>query len=293
MKEFPIPVRAFGPGSQPQEDAELDVLEMPRGMNTFEMPRVPEQVDNAALARSRDVLARLLADLERWDPESDAPGPVVPMDDIDAAALAVTNQVLGEGEVSIQVAGERRVHIQETVFPGLWRCLEVDAEGRLARDWLEASAVPQVAVDAARAASSEALAKVQWPPGVMNSPALVAEISGQLAARTSGAPAHVVNLTLFPMTPDDHDVLRSALPVGPVAIISRSFGNCRVTSTLTRDVWRVQYFNAMNTPILDTIEVVDVPEVALASAEDLVDSRTRLCELIEWMSEVCAEPAQT
>ena len=82
-------------------------------------------------------------------------------------------------------------------------------------------------------------------------------------------------------------MLDRALPVGPVAIISRGFGNCRITSTGARDVWRVQYFNNMNTLILNTIEVVDVPEVALAAAEDLVDSRERLAELIDWMSESC------
>jgi hydrogenase-1 operon protein HyaF len=95
----------------------------------------------------------------------------------------------------------------------------------------------------------------------------------------------VLNLTLFPLTPDDHQVLERALPVGPVAMISRGFGNCRVTSTAARDVWRVQYFNSMNTLILNTIEIVDVPEVALAAAEDLADSRVRLSELIEWMDE--------
>jgi len=68
-------------------------------------------------------------------------------------------------------------------------------------------------------------------------------------------------------------------------MISRGFGNCRVTSTAARDVWRVQYFNSMNTLILNTIEIVDVPEVALAAAEDLADSRVRLSELIEWMDE--------
>jgi len=292
MNEFPVPVRAIGPGSQPQDDVELNVMPMPHEMNTFQMPRVPEKVDSAALGQSRDVLARLLADLERWDPERQPQGPRVQMAGIDAAALDITNQVLGEGEVSIQIGGERRFRIQESVFTGLWRCLEVDAQGRLVQDWLEAAAVPQVAIDAARAASADGVPQVDWPPGAMNSPALVAEIGSQLAARTPGARAHAINLTLFPMTPDDHRVLDRALPVGPVAIISRGFGNCRVTSTLTRDVWRVQYFNTMNTLILNTIEVVDVPEVALASPQDLIDSRARLAELVEWMSESYAEAAQ-
>jgi len=292
MKEFPIPIRAVGPGSQPDdEDAELDVMPMPRGMNTFEMPRVPEKVDGVALAASRDLLARLLAELRAWHPERERQGPRLGLDGIDAAVLDATNQALGEGEVSIQLAGERRFRIQETVFTGLWRCLELDADGQLLHDWLEAAPVPALVGEAAHAASAPALAKVAWPPGAMNSPALVAEIAGRLADRTPAARAHVVNLTLLPMTPDDHAVLERALPVGPVAIMSRGFGNCRITSTGTRDVWRVQYFNSMNTLILNTIEVVEMPEVVLASAQDLVDTRKRLAELVDWMSEACEDAA--
>jgi len=41
----------------------------------------------------------------------------------------------------------------------------------------------------------------------------------------------------------------------------------------------------MNTLILDMIEIVDVPEVALAAAEDLEDTRVRLSDLIDWMGE--------
>ena len=110
-----------------------------------------------------------------------------------------------------------------------------------------------------------------------------------MRARRPGRPAHVLNLTLFPLTPDDHAVLDAALPVGPVALIARGFGDCRITSTRARDVWRVQYFNSMSTMILNTIEIVDVPEVALAAPEDLADTRTRLAELIAWMSESCTE----
>ena len=292
MKDFPVPVRAIGPGNQPEDDAELDILPMPRDMNTFAMPRVPEQADPAALATSRDVLAGFLAALAGWNPGSGAPGPRIDMAGIGPAALAITNQMLGEGEVSIQIKGERRWRNQESVFTGLWRCCEVDAEGRLLADWLEAGAVPEVALRAARAAAGTGLPEVAWPAGAMNSPALVAEIGSQLQTRDPAARAHVINLTLFPMTPDDHAVLERALPVGPVAMSSRSFGNCHVTSTLTRDVWRVQYFNSMNTLILNTLEVVGVPEVALASAEDLADSRERLAELVQWLDESVAEQAQ-
>ena len=290
MKDFPIPVRMVGPGSQASdEDGELQYLDMPRGMTTFVMPQVPQSDDAAALAAARDVLAAFHASLAQWDPAAGGDGPRTDLSGLSGAARTIVNEVLGEGEVSIQLAGAPSCRIQESVFTGLWRCCEFDADGALTRDWIEAAPVPQVALDRAEDGALPALPDVLLPPGAMNSPALLKEIGGQLAERAPGAPAHVVNLTLFPMTADDHAVLERALPVGPVAMISRGFGNCRITSTAARHVWRVQYFNNMNTLILNTIEVVDVPEVALASTEDLTDSRERLAELLAWMSDSVAE----
>jgi hydrogenase-1 operon protein HyaF len=277
MKDFPLPVTMIGPGSQHEDDAEFTYLPMPRGMNTFEMPRVPEQADVTALRGARDVLAGFLAQLVGWEPGSDGPAPV----------LEVVNQMLGEGEVSVRVDGERAYRIQESVFTGLWRVCALDDNGHLASDRLEAHALPPLVIAAARAAAATVPPLVNLPAGAMNSPALLAEIGSQIVARTPGAPAHVINLTLFPLTPDDHHVLEQALPVGPVAMISRGFGNCHITATGLRDVWRVQYFNSMNTLILNTIEVVDVPVVALAAPEDLTESRERLAELVAWMDESC------
>ena len=281
-KPFPLPVRTIGPGSQLEEE-ELQYLAMPRDMPTFTMPRVPEAAPPEALASARDLLADFLAAFERWDPASGAPGPRLDLAGVPEATLAVVDDMLGEGEVSIQVGGPTPHRIQESVFAGVWRVCALDGDGRLAADAIEAAPVPDVALAAARAAGGERIAPVEIPPGAMNSPALLAEIGAQLAHRRHGAATHVLNLTLFPLTPDDHRVLERALPVGPVAMISRGFGNCRITSTTARDVWWVQYFNSMNTPILNTIEIVDVPEVALAAVEDLVDTRARLAELIEWM----------
>ena len=47
----------------------------------------------------------------------------------------------------------------------------------------------------------------------------------------------------------------------------------------------MQYFNNMQTLILNTIEVVDVPAAALAAPEDLDETRSRLAALVRWMSE--------
>ena len=100
----------------------------------------------------------------------------------------------------------------------------------------------------------------------------------------------MINLTLFPMTPEDHAGARP----GAAGRAGRDhFPRLRQlphhVAPASRDVWRVQYFNSMNTLILNTIEIVDVPEVALAAAEDLEDSRERLTELVDWMSDTLAE----
>jgi len=284
MKSFPIPVRMTGAGSH-VEDEELQYLDLPRDMRTFEMPGVPETEDVASLALARDTLSRLLAMMNDWTPG--AASPVLDMRGVPPAAQAIANQMLGDGEVSIQVNGQRTLHVQESVFTGVWRVVELDGAGQLLADWIEAAPLPAAVLAAARDGARDALMPVEIPSGAMNSPALLHELQGQLKARKPGDAPHVLNLTLFPMTPEDHQVIERALPVGSVAIISRGFGNCRITSTAARNVWRVQYFNSMNTLILNTIEVVDVPEVALAAPEDLDDTRARLAELIDWMSESC------
>ena len=69
--------------------------------------------------------------------------------------------------------------------------------------------------------------------------------------------------------------------MGSTDIPSRGYGNCRVTATATPHVWRVQFYNSMDQLILDTFEVTEMPEVALAAAEDLMDSAERLREVLE------------
>ncbi len=290
MKDFPLPVHMVGPGSQPGDDEELQYLAMPRDMNTFRMPLVPEQADVRALAEARDALGAFTALLESWDPASPEPGPVLDLATLTAEGVAITNEMLGEGEVAIRIGGETDFRIQESVFTGVWRVCKFDAEDRLIADWLEAGALPGVVVSAARNAAATALPPATIPAGAMNSPALLKEIAGRMGDVQPGAPAHVINLTLFPLTPDDQHVLEQALPGGQVAMISRGFGNCHITSTTLRDVWRVQYFNSMKTLILNTIEIVDVPAVALAAPEDLADSLERLADLVSWIGECCEQP---
>jgi hydrogenase-1 operon protein HyaF len=284
MKPVSIPVRVAGTGSQPQEEP-LQYLDMPREMDTFRMPLVPQSADAGSLREARDLLQRFIGVLSFCERHGAATVARLDLASVSPATLEVVNQMLGEGEVSIRITGEPRARIQETVFAGVWRVCELDAQDRLVRDWVEASPVPRIVLEAAHAAATSAPLFVEPAEGAMNSPALLHEIGQRIAEYRPGERAHVVNLTLFPLTPEDHRALEQALPVGPVAIIASGFGSCRITSTGVRDVWRVQYFNSMNTLILNTLEVVGVPEVVLAAPEDIADSRTRLGELVAWMAE--------
>ena len=282
MKALSIPVRVSGPGSQPDDDP-AQCLAFARDVEAFRMPGVPACEDSDAMAQATGAAEAFLALLQAWDPALEPHGPSMDLRALSPGALDVVNQLLGEGEVSVRVTGTRSARIQESVFAGVWRVCEVDGDGSLVADSVEAAPLPRIVAEAASAAAAAAPGAVALPPGAMNSPALLDEIRACVRRRKHGDPAHVINLTLLPLSADDHLVLEQALPVGPVAIISHGFGTCRVTSTGVRDVWRVQYFNAMNTLILNTIEVTDAPEVALAACDDLLDSRERFAELVAWV----------
>jgi hydrogenase-1 operon protein HyaF len=249
------------------------------------MPRVPEHADRRALAQAHAVVEDAIAALAHWHPD-ESPCPCIEVTNLASGPLAVLNEVLGEGEVSVRVAQPRALRMQETLFAGVWRVLQFDVQGGLEHDTIEICAVPRLVIESARRATSLRLSAAKpIPHDMMNAPSLLAEIEYQSQAWRAGAPAHVVNLSLLPLSPADHRYLEEMLPVGPVAIMSRGFGNCRITSTGLANVWRVQYFNNMQTLILNTVEVVDIPEVALAAPEDLADSALRLSELAAWMAE--------
>jgi len=284
MKPLNIPIRSIGPGSQPGEDEDLQVLDVPMTAEGFRMPLVPPASDARQRAEAAEVIERFV-DLLRHYRTGDLVYPHIDVASLDPLALEVLNQSLGEGEVSAIVAGPQRVEIQETVFAGAWRVRYFGEDGRLLNDFLEGCGMPDAVVASARAQAAQELAPAQAPPGTMNSPILVKEIAEQSLVWREGTPAHVVNLTLLPLTPEDHAHLNQVFAKGVVTILSRGFGKCRISSTGLRNVWWVQYFNTMDTLILNTIEVVDVPEVACAHQDDIDDTVGRLVELAEWLRE--------
>lgn len=282
MKPFAIPVRAIGPGSQPTGDEELALLSMPREMPGFEMPEVPHAADARHRHGAAAVLLELIGALREFR-IGDGSYPRLDLAPLPAPTREALDQVLGEGEVSAVVGIPGRVEIQETVFAGVWRVRHLDAQGRVERDLLEACAIPAAVSLAAAAGWQSAPAEVAFGDGVMNAPMLLKEITAQSQAYRPGAPAHVVNLTLLPLSPADQTCLTGVLADGGVTLLSRGFGKCRISSTTLAHTWWVRYFNSVDTLILNTVEVVDVPEVAKAAQDDLDDTAERLQELADWL----------
>lgn len=197
--------------------------------------------------------------------------------------LQAVGEILGEGDVLAVVGDDQKVwQIQESVMAGLWRVRAETEDGALVADRVEVGAIPDIVpVQAQSLSGPMPVLPDTYPDGVMNVPPLLAEVGDRAAQWRSGMPSHVINFTLFPMTEADNEVLTAILGQIPVTIYSGGFGNCRIMATGVRNVWAVQYLNAMGNIILDTLEIGGVPESALAAAEDCADSATRLGEIME------------
>lgn len=286
MKAFPIPVVALGPGTQ-TEDEHLDYLPMPKDMDTFRAPVLPEPEEIAGRAAARDALLKVLTLLDLA--ADGAPGGRVSLQGLPSPDLLLVNQVLGEGEASAIVneqGSSLELRIQESVFAGVWRLLTF-RDGALVDDEIEVGPVPALL---RRVADEDAESEYRpWrgplPPNVQNAPLLVEEIRDQVARWRPGQTPHVVNLTLLPVTPEDIGYLDHQLGTGRVLLLSRGYGNCRISNTRLPNCWRVVYYNSMDKVILNTVEVVDMPEVAMAAPEDLRDSHERLQDVLGYLEQ--------
>ncbi len=283
MSKIEIPIVTLGPGSQPGEEdgAELAYLPLPSEMDNYIRPVLPEPEEVAGLDQAMVILESMLTALQEQKLAEESC--CLDLTDLDDANRDLVDQVLGEGEVSMVFTGETPVRVQEAVLAGLWRVRHYDVDGRLAMDRVEIGAVPRLvrAWTFAKARESVAQEAGRFPEGVLNAPPLLVELDEHIARHVPGGPPHVINLTLLPQTPEDLQYLGDCLGAGPLSILSRGYGNCRITSTATRNVWWVQYFNSQDVLILNTLEVTDVPAAASASSEDLEDSAQRLEEILE------------
>jgi hydrogenase-1 operon protein HyaF len=275
-----IAVSFTGPGSQPQEEegAPLDFISLPTEMNRYCAPDMPEpeQVQHLQGAKAvTDWLQQALAEYrvggEPWIADISA---------LDADNRELVNQILGEGEVSLKCRDDVvMVKMQESVLAGLWRTFYLDDNGHILQDLIEVCDVPVLA--RRRPQADATLTRHEAPEDVMNALPILTELQEQLDRWQPGAPAHVINLTLLPLSEGDTRYLGEALGQGPVETLSRGYGECKISSTACPGIWWVRYTNSMGTLILNTLEVTDIPVVACAAQEDLDDSRQRFNELLE------------
>ncbi|WP_020157438.1 hydrogenase expression/formation protein [Methylobacter marinus] len=279
MTSISLPI--FGQGSQPPEEdgVELDYLQMPQEMASYRMPQVSAELNAADLAQAKNALRQLEQNLAAFPSTSGA----IDLTTLNQPNRQFINELLGEGEVSLICSGRQDIRIQESVLAGVWRLQQLDGQQQIVADTVEVGIIPQHAVQSSFNGAAGQI-DTHWtalPEGVMNAPPLLAELNAKIAEYRPGGEAHIINLSLLPQTEQDLAFLEQRLGKGPVTILSRGYGNCRITATGTRFVWWVRYFNSQDTLILNTLEVSDVPSVACASPEDIADSRERLQEILK------------
>lgn len=273
MATFHMPPIGFGPGSQPEADGELEYMALPSGMRTYS-PHLPDVADLTSVAPA----LATLADVAKACDIASRSGQTADFDlsGLGKASRALIAETLGQGEVSMKLRGNPALLVQESVFAGVWLLAGAGV------DRLEVAPVPGLSITRAfHAAKPARRTLVPRGPGVVNAPPILAELLDKAASHRTGDLPHVINLTLLPHTEEDLLWLAEALGEGAVTILSRGYGNCRITATAIAPIWRVQFYNSQDNLILDTFEITSMPEVALAATEDLEDSGGRILEVLE------------
>lgn len=286
MKALDIPVVAWGPGSQPVEeiDVQLDYLTMPKDMTVYTPPVLPEAQDVAHLRRAKTLLLDVCDALALCRTGEMARICIEVDGDLPDEELKLLNQVLGEGEVSIKLGKPATVLIQESVLTGVWRVRAFDPAGRRMRDTIEICDVPPIVATIGDSGAADELSWPDAPPaGVLNAPSVLVEVQDRVRRYREAGTPHTVNLSLLPLLQDDIDYLERVLGMGSTLILSRGYGSCRISSTQLKDAWWVQYYNSQDVPIQSMVEIGGVPEIVRAAREDIEDSFDRLCEIVQWI----------
>ncbi len=280
-------MRVAGPGSQPgsSDGDAITYMDMPSDMSTFVAPVMPEPEDVLLMDGAREAMGWLSSALDNYEAESE---PVLAdLSALDEESRDVVNQILGEGEVSIVCDGQVRARTQESVLAGVWRTFIFDRDDRVVCDLLEVADIPKVVGFAAESTATVDVTADGVDAELANALPILVELQSHHEAYTNGGAPHSINLTLLPLSEAELEFIDQRLGRGPIDILSRAYGKCEVISTGTAGIWWVRYYNSMGVLILNTLEVVDVPNVVKAAPEDLADSAERLKEILEpYWSEV-------
>lgn len=287
----PIPSNfLLGPGSQDvSEEDKLEYMQMPTEMSTFDVDSKIYEWDPATdLSQCKRFLENIYTQLGDYKVTDD--NLLFKVAGLNADNLAYLNALLSEGEVSAVITQENQtVNIQESIFTGIWRVTVIDSDKNLLEDYVEAGDIPKILVDKNQEKPNKVLFDdALLPENVINAPSILTELkdkrqeysllSKEQLAETLVNPIEAINLTLLPHTGEDLISINNILGLGDTVILSRGYGNCRITSTGVSSIWWVKYFNSTDNEILSTIEVVGMPIVACAAQEDMESSAERLKE---------------
>jgi len=278
----PIDIPIIGEGTQPGIDGDenFNFTESPGAMHTYDMPIIPEPQEVENLTVAKEMLVKLYNALKGYK----AGDPAIKFDisDMDAANVDLINQVFNEGEVSVLYQADTSVQIQESVLTGIWRIRVNNEAGDPISDKIEIGDIPSIVRDKTFVDATPINTNLSnLPDNVFNTPPLLIELAEKSEEWKKGDLHHVINLTLLPLSTEDLNFLGERLGVGPITVLSRGYGNCRIGSTAKKNIWWIKYFNSDDKLILNTIEVIDIPEVATAAPEDLEDSTERLRDILE------------
>ena len=273
-----IPVTVVRPGSQPTEEQQLSYIDMPSDMDRYSAPHITDLDEVLRLDGARVAMQWLRQALAEYRCGSESL--LANLSALDAESRELVNQILGEGEVSVTSGDSGSARTQESVLAGVWRTLYWDDDGHISCDLLEVADAPHTV----RAACAEGrpidTSKPEELSEIPNALPILVELESHLAAYREGGSPHSINLSLLPLSEPELEFLDVRLGRGIVDILSRAYGRCQVISTQTPNVWWVRYYNSMSTLILNSIEVVEIPLVVCAAAEDLRDSAQRLDEIL-------------
>lgn len=278
----PIDIPVIGEGSQPgvEGDENFSFTKPPGVMHTYDMPMIPEPEEVENLTIAKEMLVKLYHSLKAY--KAGEPAIKFDISDMDAANVDLINQVFNEGEVSVLYQADASVHIQESVLTGIWRIRINNEAGEPISDKIEIADIPSIVREKTFTGTTPIDTNLdKLPENVLNAPPLLIELAEKSEEWKKGDFHHVINLTLLPLSTEDLNFLGERLGVGPITVLSRGYGNCRIGSTTKKNIWWVKYFNSEDKLILNTIEVIDIPEVASAAPEDLEDSADRLKDVLE------------
>jgi hydrogenase-1 operon protein HyaF len=240
-------------------------LPMPNSVAQYVPPLLP---DDAELREAGEIwLDRIEQALTAYKPGAPQ---MLDLREATPAASRFLKEVLGSGEVSALAMGSPDLQVEETIFAGLWR---VRGEGV---DYLEVGDVPQVLRQRSAAPAMKLPDPETIPGDVINAPHVLAEIVARSERFMSTGETHNFNLDLVPMSDADLGWLVSTLGEGNVVIISAGYGSCRIRSTHLAATWWVQFSNASNQLILNSLDIAEIPAVACAALDDIADSAKRI-----------------